>query len=254
MSASSRTSNRTWLATKASQSDLDAAVADISTNAGTLTTQGDAINAIISLNGIQTTRLDAIESTAPTGRALRSELTTVNNDLTAAIAAEITNRQNLEANKVDPNATAIVALQTQDNQLAANIQTVENNLNTTNNTVAANKTALDTKDAELAQDITDVSGRVYDLEQHVEEIDHLTTEEKNKLMEIFHEEHKNWFTSQSQPNLTVIKDQDNILDLPNIVSGAHEAYSYDATNKCFSVARTGYYKVAADITSVYTGD
>ena len=90
------------------------------------------------------------------------------------------------------------------------------------------------------------------LRQDVNEWDVLSKTEKANLAEVFQNMHKNWFAARSEATQNLQKDTDNELALAGIISGAHEKFTING-NK-FSVSKSGYYSISADITSVFAGE
>jgi len=241
---------KTTITTLATKTALAEAEHDISANKKRLDDHDIQIGTINDTNGQQNTRLTALE----TDKATVVQLNNVETSLEDLIEAEASARQLLANGAVASNTSAIASNNNLIQSNTTSIIGVRNDLTTLTQTVADNKSAQDSRSDGIEEDVANNRTEIEDLAGYVNTIDHLTSAQKTALMEVFQNTSKNWFSASLATNIDITKDINNEIPLANIVSGAHEAYSYDVTNKCFEVQRSGYYKVAADITSVYTGD
>ena len=237
----------TTLATKQALSIVEGVV---NNNADRLEAHDSQIGTINDTNTQQNTRLTALE----TDKATIVQLNNVETSLEDLIDAEASARVALANGAVKDNT----------DDIASNYNLIQSNTSNhgdlvltvaaLDQTVANNKSEQDTRSATIEGNVASNTSEIQNLAGYVNTIDHLTSAQKTALMEVFQNTSKNWFSASLATNIDIVKGINNEIPLANIVSGAHEAYSYDVTNKCFEVQRSGYYKVAADITSVYTGD
>lgn len=241
---------KTTITTLATKTALSAAEHDISGNKKRLDEHDIQIGTINDTNGQQNGRLTNLETDKATIVALNAAQSSLEGKIADEAAARVALADGAVKTNTDNIAADKILIQTNTQNHSGLVNTVA----TLTQTVADNKSAQDSRSDGIEEDVANNRTEIEDLAGYVNTIDHLTSAQKTALMEVFQNTSKNWFSASLATNIDITKDINNEIPLANIVSGAHEAYSYDVTNKCFEVQRSGYYKVAADITSVYTGD